>query len=108
MITWAGYQPRWAEFKQGRLQKNRLQTFPGRADTLYVLGIHVGQQLNRAKAAQQPVHCRPPAPLTLKSVWWRPQEFCSALPVRLDRSQCPALTSMGSDSSRSGDRRKEI
>lgn len=42
MIMWAGYQPRWAEFEQGRPQKNRLQTFPGRADTLCVLGIHVG------------------------------------------------------------------
>lgn len=54
MTTWVGYQPRWAEFEQGRPQENRLQTFPGRADTLCVLGIHVGPAAKQGQGPQQP------------------------------------------------------
>lgn len=44
MITWAGDQPRWAEFEQGRPQKNRLQTFPeGCLSHIGCLGIHMAQ-----------------------------------------------------------------
>lgn len=74
MTTCMGYQPRWAEFKQGRPQENTLQTFPGRADTLCVLGIHMGPAAKQGQGPQQPSL---QASGTLESVWGRPRKFCS-------------------------------
>lgn len=77
MTTWVGYQPRWAEFKQGRPQENMLQTFPVRADTLCVLGIHVGPAAKQGQGPQAHLHW---------SLCGGNLGNFAVLPVQLDRS----------------------